>query len=437
MNSVPVMTVKPSRALFDEKFHVVVGTYHRHSEVTLHSLTSSEDTDYWEAFGHYVQWMLRERITVAKAPSVGGTYEGVEPMGLLWSMRPVPGSRTGLRWEEGTPLHSSHGGDTSLCTGTHESGVQGAGGPGECRHRALVHWPPPPGVRQVDITEGGVTGTLFLPPGPGPFPGVLDMWGGGGGLVEYRAALLASHGFAAMAVMYLFPDHKKNATIGYPYFENAFRLLQDHPLVAADRSALLGISFGVPVVLSITAYSETVKPRCCVCISGTHTGRIGATQSIAEATNRIENRYKKACRDEKNRLIWRDVFLPIPEDIDLKVEMGRITCPLLLVVGQDDQNNAAVESADDMKQMMEKAGNSHLLTTLSYPGAGHLIETPYGPHCKVSSFLMPKSDERVVMLWGGLTKPHAVAQEDSWEKILRFLREHLYHSVKPHVLSKL
>ena len=41
--------------------------------------------------------------------------------------------------------------------------------------------------------------------GPGPFPGLLDLWGGGGRLVEYRAALLASHGFAALALDYLTP----------------------------------------------------------------------------------------------------------------------------------------------------------------------------------------------------------------------------------------
>lgn len=34
---------------------------------------------------------------VAKDESFGGTYEGVDPMGLLASMRPIPGSRTGLR----------------------------------------------------------------------------------------------------------------------------------------------------------------------------------------------------------------------------------------------------------------------------------------------------------------------------------------------------
>lgn len=39
--------------------------------------------------------------------------------------------------------------------------------------------------------------------GPGPFPGILDLWGGGGRLMEYRAALLASHGFASLALDYL------------------------------------------------------------------------------------------------------------------------------------------------------------------------------------------------------------------------------------------
>lgn len=40
-------------------------------------------------------------------------------------------------------------------------------------------------------------------------------------------------------------------------------------------------------------------------------------------------------------------------------QMGRITCPLLLVVGQDDQNWAAVESADDVSYVMFAYGKHH------------------------------------------------------------------------------
>ena len=46
-----------------------------------------------------------------------------------------------------------------------------------------------------------------------------------------------------------------------------------------------------------------------------------------------------------------------------------------------------------MKQIMERAGNSHLLTILLYPNAGHLIEPPYTPHFRASSFNSVQSTE--------------------------------------------
>lgn len=41
------------------------------------------------------------------------------------------------------------------------------------------------------------------------------------------------------------------------------------------------------------------------------------------------------------------------------------------------------------------------------------------------------------MLWGGQTKPHADAQEDSWKKILEFLQLHLYNAQGPAPLARL
>lgn len=57
--------------------------------------------------------------------------------------------------------------------------------------------------------------------GPGPFPGVLDLWGGGGKLVEYRAALLAAHGFASMAIDYMTPKvtMETGKMVGNDYLE--------------------------------------------------------------------------------------------------------------------------------------------------------------------------------------------------------------------------
>ena len=108
-----------------------------------------------------------------------------------------------------------------------------------------------------------------------------------------------------------------------------------------------------------------------------------------------------------------------------------------------------------IKEMMEQAGNSHLLTVLSYPNAGHLIEPPYTPHARATLFRNLATQEKgrfnqrleikimisdlgsdcrfcllfffaVMVLWGGETVAHSHAQEDAWRKLLVFLKENLY-----------
>lgn len=412
-----LLSVEPSRGLVDEKFQIAVRNLNPGQQVTLHCVHQSEDKDFWEAFGHYISDQ-HGTVTVAKDASVGGTYEGVESMGLMWSLQPVPGSRTGLR------LRTK---DVLLPMVFHISVYDGHVTQGFNLMTALVtcvieRWYMAPGVQRVSVEEKGIRGTLFIPPGPGPFPGILDMWGGGGGLVEYRAALLASHGFVALALDYLSSGDYQGSELKVNYFEIAYEILQDHPMVHRDRMALLGLSFGTTITLSMAAYSKIIRPRCCVCISGSHVAPVQG--SLIEAFLEFsKNMHKIQMKD--NQAIWREIILPIPTDPKLKVDVGQIKCPLLLITGGDDQNWATVESAEDIERIMEKAGNRHLLQTLNYPGAGHLIEPPYTPHHRASNFLV-NGKEKVIMLWGGQTKPHADAQEGSWKNILAFLQQHLY-----------
>ncbi|XP_036376190.1 peroxisomal succinyl-coenzyme A thioesterase-like [Megalops cyprinoides] len=420
----PVVSVQPTRGLVDEKFKVTVQNLLPGEEVTLHALIHSEDGDYWEAFAHYVSDAAGE-VKVAEDASVGGSYQGTEPMGLLWSMKPVPGSRTGLRLRKkdvSTPMVVQ----ISVYRGHISRGFKETS-PLACA--VAERWYTAPGVRRVDIEEKGVRGTLFLPPGPGPFPGVLDMWGGGGGLVEYRSALLASHGYVSMALEYMTPKTMpsgKDSYVGHQYFETAFAVLRDHPQVCSDRVAMLGLSFGTSVALAMAVYSSLIEPSCLVCVSGSHVQPVKG--SLSDVFAEINKNVHRTRYDEEKRVIWRDLLLPIPSDPTKKVDVGKIRCPLLLIVGEDDQNWPTSESAEDMKKMMKEGGNSHLLTTLSYPGAGHLIEPPYTPHFRSSNFMVAQTREKVVVLWGGETKAHSYAQEHSWQRTLAFLRQHLYKS---------
>ncbi|KAM9495165.1 peroxisomal succinyl-coenzyme A thioesterase-like [Clarias gariepinus] len=405
--------------MVDEKFEVRVQGLVPGARVTLHALLQSEDGDFWEGFGHYVSDKAGN-VSVSEDASLGGSYDGVEAMGLLWSMKPISGSRTGLRLRKQDVQTQT---DVSISV-YKDHLTHGFQEKPSIASVVAERWYTAPGVQRVDVTWKGLKGTLFIPPGPGPFPGVLDLWGAGGGLVEYRSALLASRGYVSLSLDYyaqMYAD-EKNGGIGY--FETAVTLLRQQPQVCPERIAVLGLSYGAFLSIYMTAYSTVLKPRCIVCLSGTHVFPVsGSTVDFSVAFKRMK---EKVQYDKEHRLIWRDFLLPFTDDPLKKVKINRIKCPILLIVGEDDQCCPSVESADDMRQIMEQAGNSHLLNVLSYPGAGHLIEPPYTPHSQGSNFLIGQARKKVMVLWGGETKAHSHAQEDSWNKTLAFLEKHLY-----------
>ncbi|XP_042258413.1 acyl-coenzyme A thioesterase 1-like isoform X2 [Thunnus maccoyii] len=377
----PILSVLPTRALVDEKFKVLVENLPAGSPVTVHALHHSEDKDYWEAYAHYIS-DHKGTVSVAEDLSFGGTYTGIEPMGLLWSMCLVPGSQKGLRLRK-MDVHSPMLVNISVYSGHIAEGFREQP---PLASALTERWYMAPGVRRIDIREKGVRGTLFIPPGPGPFPGLMDMWGGSGGLMEYRSALLASHGYVSLALQYFSPGELKSAELEFKYFEAAFNIVKDHPQVIPGRVGIFGLSIGAIVTMYLAAESTIIKPRCCVCVSGSHCFPRGENLTIFDKT--LIRNFHKVRVDENGYQIWRDLILPITSDLSRKVDVRNITCPMLLVNGLDDQNIATVESAEDITQMMHAAGNDHLLTRVHYPDTGHLIEPPYSPHFRATKYLV-------------------------------------------------
>ncbi|ROL46628.1 Acyl-coenzyme A thioesterase 4 [Anabarilius grahami] len=344
----PLLSVHPSSCLVDEKIEVEVKHLPADSKITLHALIHSDDGDDWEAFGHY-NCDSSGTVKVSRDKSLGGTFEGVEDMGLLWSMRPVPESKPGRRFRKNnvqTPV--------KVVFSVHEGHLEKG-----FKHRTPLtsataeRWYLTPDVQRVEVAERGIKGTLFIPPGSGPFPAVLDLWGGQGGRVEYRSALLASHGYVSLALEYI---GILNAAGKLQHVDNTY-----------------------------------FEPKCVVCVSGSHIMPLKG--SLADVYAALQENVDKTRYDEKMRIIWRDLLLPIPVDPSKKVKMSEIKCPVLLIAGEDDQNWPASESAADNVEVT-------------------LV-------CIV-----------VVVLWGGETVPHSRAQEESWQKTLDFLEKHLYDNNK-------
>ncbi|KAM3620997.1 uncharacterized protein V6R79_004672 [Siganus canaliculatus] len=418
----PLLTAAPTRALIDEQISIKGRFLAPHCPVTVCAQMHSEDGDLWESCAHYTT-KADGTINLNRDHSVGGSYLGCDPMGLFWSLQPAPGSREGLRLRKKnveTPFVTL----LSLLEG-HVSPSQAPSSP--LAALTVERWYMAPGIRRIEIRQNGIVGTLFLPPGPGPFPAMLDLWGMGGGLNEYRSALFASRGFASLSLAYFghkdLPGPSNRVNVGDSYFKSAFKLLQDHDQICADSIGIIGLSFGVYLTLRI-ATQPGVKPACLICINGPIGSHLKLTDEDGR-TDEFEKDQKYWTFDHEGHVSFRDISLPANLSPDSRVKVENITCPVMFVVGEDDRSCSNIENADMIEQILEAAGKSHLLTRLSYPGAGHLIEPPYAPNARASMWTV--KPKKLITVWGGHAAPHATAQEDSWKNILDFMDINLRH----------
>jgi len=195
------LEARPQVALADDIVLVTVSGLQSHHDVTLAGLIKGQNMTlishaHYRADRHGV-------INLQRHPSLGGSYTGIEPMGFIWSMILDPASKLGARTiniDVTAPFvvhlyllngHVNISRQDDITSG--QAAILET-----CR---LVRYNMSPDVRRIPLEHPTLLGTLFLPPGTGPFPGVLDL-SGGGGLYEVRAAALASRGFATLALAY-------------------------------------------------------------------------------------------------------------------------------------------------------------------------------------------------------------------------------------------
>lgn len=166
--SLPKIAVHPSlTTTVDQKVDITVSNLSPEQHITLRARTIDDSKTVFESFAHYKADENGE-VLVSSEPSLGGSYTGVEPMGLFWSMKPVttPDRDDLLRKRVvTTPLKVT-------------LDVYGGHDQRELEERdkmasvTLLRSYMGPGVTRCFIEENGFYGTLFIPPGDGPFPGI-------------------------------------------------------------------------------------------------------------------------------------------------------------------------------------------------------------------------------------------------------------------------
>lgn len=402
----------PIEALMDEKVLITVDGLSPNEPVTIKA-SLEEDNKKFSSYGCFTS-TRRGRVDLGTQPSLQGTYTGVDSMGLLWSMDQEPCHEWHIRFQKRdvtTPVvvnikvFKGHITWDNLFD-PHLKPLAES----QIYRRYMAK-----SVRREKVRHGNIRGVLFTPPGPGPFPGVIDMYGGGGGLFEHRATLLASRGFCVLALaFFLYEDLTTVFTdITADYFIEASKWFSGLPRVLSTGIGVIALSKGGEYALEMTRHSSTVKAAVLINAVSFYSdvplkfskGDIPCTEfhfdGIVPTINGLD--FRKAHQ---------------PSD-DFFIKAWESNASVLCIVGEDD-HCLNPQLTDQFLKLVPKE-HKHRFHVIKYPGAGHLIEPPFAPHC-VASFHKLMG---CIYDWGGETKHHSYAQEDSWRRILQFFTTHL------------
>ncbi|MEE6508363.1 hypothetical protein FKM82_020621 [Ascaphus truei] len=258
-------------------------------------------------------------------------------------------------------------------------------------------------------------------PRSGTFPAVIDLYGAGGGLMEYRASLLASHGFLTLALAYFdYDDLPKNlGGLHLDYFREAVEFLRSQPQVNNQEIGVIGISKGADLAISMATFLPGIKAV--VSISGCAANSFVSLQCDGFTLPGLRFDPEKIKLTESGLLDLSEAIDdprdPTHEECLIPAEKS--SAAFLMLSGSDDKGWPSAAYSEQL--VLRLRGHGKNVEYYCYPGTGHLLEPPNFPLCQASNnkhFGGP-------MLWGGQPKDHARAQEAAWQKIQSFLSKHL------------
>ncbi|RXN16736.1 acyl-coenzyme A thioesterase 1-like protein [Labeo rohita] len=239
-SGVNIRLLPSHKCSFEDPVHVTVSGLNPQQRVDLRSKLTDDTGRVFQASATY-QADGSGQVDLNRDPSLGGSFTGVEPMGLFWALKSdTVACRFTLTDVTRPALFDIEvvSDDKVIAKVTNE------------RH-CLAD-----GVRRIPVTEGRIRGTLFMPPGKGPFPGILDTYVFRGGPFELRAALLAKRGFAVLALAFQgYQDLPKRADkFHLEYFEEGIDFLRQQPEVKDQKIGLVSISKSGDLALSMATF---------------------------------------------------------------------------------------------------------------------------------------------------------------------------------------
>ncbi len=420
------LNVEPVDGLIDQPRHIYA--------TGLAAGNATLTTDFTHADGS--QWQSRATFTVGEngtldvdsAIPLEGDWHQAEPGAPLWALRKLSEPEDAELIESLATRHVS---------------LQLVDAQGILVHAHLTQRYLAEGVTRREIRDAGLSGTLFSPPGPGPFPLVIVLNGSGGGVPEARAALFAAHGYQSLALGYFKaagrPDYISETPL--EYFQQALDWAAGELQPRDNFIAVAGHSRGGELALLLCAtFPERVSAVLGYVPSAVIHGtlRAGRHDEPRDAT-------AWTFQGQGLRNIWQSnpaanwhafdhphnpgepirqapAFVSIEQhEASLqaaRIPVERIAGPVLLISATDDGFWPSHAYCHRISEALRVSKHRWPVEHVENVGAGHAIGFPYIPTTEIAR-VHPVAG--VIIDGGGTPLANAQANRHSWQRVLAFL----------------
>lgn len=367
-------------------------------------------------------------VDLSRSAPISGSYQGLDPMGLIWSMELCDRGKEKLRsgnLEGVVPEVRIDRTFRAISDGSQTEPI-----------RNIAYYARPP-VKYSAIREQAIVASMFHRPGSRR-PGIIVLGGSEGGIRGFTAALLAAHGYTTLTLGYFALDGlpQELKEIPLEYFKRAIDWFRSQPDVLPDLLGVVGSSRGGELALLLGSKFPEIRAVVSYVGSGVVLGAVTRpprTEQLPAWTWRgkpVEplslGQMKPEFLAPDGNLRWsleRLIDAAAVEKASIAVE--KINGPVLLISGEGDGLWPSTPFSEVAMKRLRRSNFPHPYDHLVYHGAGHRISPPFHPTTMNESF--HPITKRLHSL-GGSARHNAHACADSWKHVLELFRNYLARS---------
>lgn len=421
----PRITVSSQRSQFDEPVDITVSGFEPTRDMTVRARMELPS-------GTWRSWATFETDTdgtadlSAQAPTAG-TYRGVDPTGLLWSMELVTdGQSDELKTEpaRSTVVELIGEQDGERLTTTEFTRVFAT-------------------EDEVQIAlPDSINAHLYEPTSDGPHPTILLLGGSDGGFPDWkRPLLLARRGYAVVALAYFGIEGLPNSLEEIPlsYFRGAIEWIDKTESLSSEPIAAIGSSRGAELALLLGSRDHRIRtvigyaPSAYVYQGVPENGASAKSAWCHDGESLSYIPYKHG-PTLLGRLLWnrlrrtpislRSLYDDGLRSVDderrdlATIPVERIGGPVLVISGGDDDVWPAGKYTAEITSRLEADTYDHPYERIHFPENGHKFVVPYAPATELTGFQLVS---KVPLSMGGTPAACHEASLVAWERTLEFL----------------